>query len=73
MFDFMHEKFRKKFTLALLIWAAGTALAIYTKAPLTDYTMFSGTLLAIFGTQDIAQQGAFKGLKKADQPDRNLS
>ena len=59
------EKFRKKYTLTLLIFVAGSALAIYTKASLTDYTWFAGTLLAIFGTQDLTDKGAFERLRQA--------
>jgi len=47
------SRFRKKYTLALLCWAAGSALAFYTKTDLTAYTIFSGTLLAIFGSADL--------------------
>ena len=47
------SKFRKKYTLALLLYVAGTALAFYTDATLTAYTFFAGTLLAIFGSADL--------------------
>ncbi len=49
-------RFRKKYTLALLLFVAGTALAFYTHATLGAYTMFTGTLLAIFGTADLVDK-----------------
>ena len=53
-------RFRKKYTLALLLFAAGTALALYTKATLTEYTVFAATLLGIFGTQDVFDKKVMK-------------
>ena len=41
------ERFRKKYTLAVLLFFAGTGLAFYTAATLTSYTIFAGTLLAV--------------------------
>lgn len=46
-------RFRKKYALALMLFVAGTVLAFYTHATLTQYTFFAGTLLAIFGTADL--------------------
>ena len=46
-------RFRKKYTLALLLFAAGTLLAFTSSATLTEYTVFAGVLLAIFGTADV--------------------
>ena len=51
------ERFRKKYTLALLLFFAGTGLAFYTAATLTMYTIFAGTLLAIFGAADLVDKG----------------
>ena len=50
------SKFRKKYTLALLLFFAGTGLAFYTQASLTEYTVFSGVLLAIFGSADLVDK-----------------
>ena len=50
-------RFRKKYSLTLLCWTAGTALAFYTKADLVSYTAFCGTLLAMFGTADLIDEG----------------
>jgi len=55
MFDAI-ARFRKKYTLALLLFFAGTALAFYTSATLTEYTIFSGTILAIFGGADVLEK-----------------
>lgn len=49
-------KFRKKFTLTLLLWASGTALAFYTDAGLGAYTAFATLLLASFGTADLVDK-----------------
>ena len=49
-------RFRKKYTLALLLYVAGTGLAFYTSATLTAYTVFAGTLLAIFGSADLVDK-----------------
>ena len=49
-------RFRKKYTLALLLYVAGTALAFYTNASLGTYTVFAGTLLAIFGSADLVDK-----------------
>jgi len=50
------SKFRKKYTLALLLFAGGTAIAVMTKASLGDYTFFMGTLLTIFGGADLVDK-----------------
>ena len=50
------QKFRKKYTLALLLFAAGTVIAIMTKASLGDYTFFTATLLTIFGGADLVDK-----------------
>jgi len=55
MIDAM-SKFRKKYTLALLLFAGGTAIAVMTKASLGDYTFFMGTLLTIFGGADLVDK-----------------
>ena len=47
------SRFRKKFTLTLLIWAAGSFLAYDVNAGLGEYTAFSTLLLGVFGTQDL--------------------
>ena len=50
------QKFRKKYTLTLLIFAAGTALAFVTDANLGQYTTFAGVLLTIFGGADLVDK-----------------
>ena len=50
------SKFRKKYSLALMLFFAGTALAFYTHATLFEYTGFSAVLLAIFGTADLVDK-----------------
>lgn len=47
-------RFRKKYTLALMMFFAGTGIAVYVGATLGEYTMFCGTLLAIFGAAYVA-------------------
>ncbi len=49
-------RFRKKYTLALLLFAAGTYLAWHTGATLTEYSMFASLLLGIFGAADVAEK-----------------
>lgn len=50
------QKFRKKYTLALLLFVAGTALAFKVDATLGEYTAFAGVLLAIFGGADLVDK-----------------
>lgn len=50
------SRFRKKYTLALLLYVTGTGLAFYTDATLTAYTIFAGTLLTIFGSADLVDK-----------------
>lgn len=47
---------RKKFTLTLLIWAAGTALAFQTTATLGAYSAFAAMLLAGFAAADLVDK-----------------
>ncbi len=53
-------RFRKKYTLALLLYVSGTVLAFMVKSSLTEYTVFAGALLAIFGTADVADKHVTK-------------
>ncbi len=55
MIDAM-ARFIKKFTLTLLIFVGGTALAFHSGASLLEYTTFATILLAIFGTQDLVDK-----------------
>lgn len=50
-------RFRKKYSLAVMLFFAGTGLAFYTAATLTQYSFFAGTLLAIFGAADLVDKG----------------
>ena len=55
----MIEKFsrwRKKYTLTLLCWAAGTGLAFYAGATLLQYTAFCAMLLGSFGVADLVDK-----------------
>ena len=52
----MISKFRKKYTLAILLWASGTAIALITQATLGEYTMFAGTVLTLFGAGDLVDK-----------------
>lgn len=54
------SRFKKKYTLALLLWAAGSVLAFMTKATLSEYTMFAGTVLTIFGIADVSEKKVLK-------------
>ena len=49
-------RFRKKYALALLIWAAGSFLAYDVNAGLGEYTAFATILLGVFGTQDLVDK-----------------
>ena len=54
------SQFRKKYTLAILLYLAGTTIAIMTKATLGEYTFFAGTVLSIFGTADLIDKDKFR-------------
>lgn len=47
---------RKKFTVTLLLFVAGTALAYVMKATLPEYTMFATLLLGTFGAADLVDK-----------------
>lgn len=46
-------RFRKKYTLALLLYVAGTAQAFVNDWSATGYTAFAALLLGIFGAADL--------------------
>jgi len=50
------QKFRKKYTLALLLFIVGSILAFTTKASLGEYTAFAGVVLTIFGGADLVDK-----------------
>ena len=50
------NRWRKKYTLTLLLWVSGTALAFYTDATLLQYTAFATLLLTSFGVQDLVDK-----------------
>jgi len=50
------SQWRKKYTLALMLYVSGTVLAFYTDATLTQYSVFAGVLLAVFGTADLVDK-----------------
>ncbi len=47
------QKFRKKYTLALLLYAAGTFQAFLFEWSAGEYTAFAALLLGIFGAGDL--------------------
>jgi hypothetical protein len=49
-------RFRKKYTLTLLLWASGTALAFYGGAGMGEYTAFATLLLSAFGAADLVDK-----------------
>jgi len=50
------SRWRKKYTLTLLIFAAGSALAFKLGSSLGEYTAFATLLLGVFGTQDLVDK-----------------
>ncbi len=54
------QSFRKKYTLALLIFFVGSILAFRSGASLGEYTAFTGVLLTIFGAADLVDKDKFK-------------
>ena len=50
------ERFRKKYTLALLLWGAGTDLAFTVPTGLSEYTAFAALLLGVFGAADLVDK-----------------
>ncbi len=47
---------RKKFTLTLLLYVSGTALAFQSGAGLGEYTAYAIMLLATFGAADLVDK-----------------
>lgn len=47
------SKFRKKYTLAMLLFVAGTAQAFFFEWSAGEYTAFAALLLGIFGAADL--------------------
>ena len=47
---------RKKYTLTLLIFVIGSALAFQAGSSLGEYTAFSVMLLGVFGAQDLVDK-----------------
>ena len=50
------SRFRKKYTLALLLYAAGTIMAFAFAWTAGEYTTFAALLLGIFGTADLVDK-----------------
>ncbi len=61
-------RWRKKYTLTILCWAAGSALAFYTNADLGPYAYFCRALPAMFGASDLVDKGKIKQLSNG-QPE----
>ena len=49
-------RWRKKYTLALLIFAVGSTLALKAGSSLGEYTAFATILLGVFGAQDLVDK-----------------
>ena len=49
-------RFRKKYTLALLLYASGTTMAFVFEWNATEYTAFAALLLTIFGSADLVDK-----------------
>ena len=47
------SRFRKKYTLTLLLFTAGTVQAFMFKWGAAEYMSFATLLLGVFGTQDL--------------------
>ena len=54
------RQFRKKYTLAMLMFIAGTTLAFVEGSTLLEYSTFCGVLLAIFGAADLVDKDKFR-------------
>jgi hypothetical protein len=59
MFDRLYT-FRKKYTLALLLFVAGTTQAFYFHWEASSYTAFAALLLGIFGSADLIDKAVGK-------------
>jgi hypothetical protein len=51
------SRFRKKYTLVILMFVSGTTLAFLQTWTAEDYRWFCIVLLAIFGPMDLADNG----------------
>lgn len=51
---------RKKYTLALLLFGAGSAHAFIYAWSAGEYTTFAGLLLGLFGAADLIDKDKFK-------------
>ena len=49
-------RWRKKYTLALLIFAAGTTIAFVNQSSLGEYTGFATLILGVFGAADLVDK-----------------
>ena len=49
-------RFRKKYTLTVLLFVAGTAQAFLFEWSAGEYTAYASLLLAIFGVADLADK-----------------
>lgn len=54
------QQFRKKYTLALLIFFAGTAHAFIYAWSAGEYTMFATLILGTFGVADLIDKDKLK-------------
>ena len=50
------NRFKKKYTLALLFWVSGTALAFKVESGLGEYTAFTAIVLGLFKVADVADK-----------------
>ncbi len=54
----MVSRFRKKYTLAILLFLAGTAHSFYFQWSAGEYTTYAMLLLGIFGSADLVDKKA---------------
>lgn len=50
------SRFRKKYTLAIMLYLSGTTMAFIFEWSATEYTAFAALLLGIFGAQDLVDK-----------------
>ena len=50
------NRFKKKFTLALLFWISGTYIAIHAHTGMGEYTAFTTIVLMLFKVSDVVDK-----------------
>lgn len=54
------SRFRKKYTLALLLFLVGSAHSFVNTWSASEFTTFAALLLGIFGTADLVDKDKFR-------------